>query len=238
MSTCEPVRLASSVFLRSTSRCLRSAVSRASAMRRAERGEVGFQVGEFGAHAGEPRLGLRHADAERLGIDLDQRVAGIHALAFGHRDLGDLAGDVRRDEHLLRADIGVVGRDVAAGRQIEIGADRERDQREHDQQHEPQPRARARGLRDRGGARGLFLGLAQFDDVLVGHDALLRRPPRFSPRAFCCEMAALQIFLRVRRVRRIMRSIVARSKPSSTVPIMSWPSSASRSISGRAGGVR
>ena len=44
MSTCEPVRLASSVFLRSTSRCLRSAVSRASAMRRPSEARLVFRL--------------------------------------------------------------------------------------------------------------------------------------------------------------------------------------------------
>ena len=40
-------------------------------------------------------------------------------LAFVHGDVDDLAGDIRRDQHLLRADISIVGRDVAAAHQIE-----------------------------------------------------------------------------------------------------------------------
>ncbi len=52
-------------------------------------------------------------------IDLEQLVAGLDVLALAHDDARDLAGDVRRDQHLLRADIGVVGGDVAARAEIE-----------------------------------------------------------------------------------------------------------------------
>jgi hypothetical protein len=67
MSTCEPVRLRQQRVL-----ALDVALLEIGGLARKrdappERGEVGFQVGEFGAHGGEPRLGLRHADAERLG---------------------------------------------------------------------------------------------------------------------------------------------------------------------------
>ena len=105
-----------SVFLRSTSRCLSSTVSlRERDARCASRSRLALQVGEIGAHAGEPApRPASTRDAERLGIDLEQLVAGVDALALAHGDVRDLAGDVRRDQHLLRADIGVVGRDVAA----------------------------------------------------------------------------------------------------------------------------
>ena len=125
--------------------------------------------------------------------------------------LGDLAGDVRRDEHLLRAHIGVVGRDVAAGREIEIA------RRPRARSAGSRPAARGAAARARRAAarhdrrrRDLFLRLPQFDDF-VGHDALLRPPPRFSPRAFCA-MAAFRLSL-VCESSPIMRSIVATSKP-------------------------
>ena len=58
----------------------------------------------------------------------------------------DLAGNVRRDQHLLRADIGVVGRDVAAAAADRAtGADRSRDQRDDDEQDQAQAR-RARSF--------------------------------------------------------------------------------------------
>ena len=119
-STCEPLRLATSVVLRSTSRCLRSAVSRASAMRRVVEARLVFRLAKSVRTEASRASACVDAPLERLRIDLEQRIAGVDALAFRDRHAADLAGDVRRDEHLLRADIGVVGRDVAARREIEI----------------------------------------------------------------------------------------------------------------------
>jgi hypothetical protein len=43
-------------------------------------------------------------------------------LAFGHHDCCDLAGDVRRDQHLLGAHLSIVGRDIASAGQMEAEA--------------------------------------------------------------------------------------------------------------------
>ena len=69
-------------------------------------------------------------EPERRRIDVEQHVAGGDVLALLHRDASDLAGNVGRDQHLLGPDIGVVGGDVAAARQIEDEPADEREQRE------------------------------------------------------------------------------------------------------------
>ncbi len=170
---------------------------------------VGLQIGVLDPHAGEPCFGLRHGDAERLGVDLDQRVARIDALALHHRDLGDLAGDIRRDQHLLRADVGVVGRDVAARNEIEVAADDKRDQRDHDEQHEAQPRIRGARAHDCRRRRGLLLRLSQLDN-LVGHGGPQAAAAVFSTARR--EIAVFKLFL-VSESSRIMRSIVVRVQP-------------------------
>ena len=73
----------------------------------------------------ELALGLPHRELVRHRIDLEQHRADFDLLAFRDRDAADLAGDVRRDQNFLRADIGIVGRDVAAAHHV----DGERDNR-------------------------------------------------------------------------------------------------------------
>ena len=73
---------------------------------------------------------------------MPQLVAGFHVLAFTHHHVQHLAGDVRGDQHLLRADIGVVGGDVAARAEPDEDADRDHDQWHHDQQDGTQALAR------------------------------------------------------------------------------------------------
>ena len=98
---------------------------------------VGQKIGVIGADAGDARFRLLQRKAERLGIDLEQHVADLHALAFAHHHLADLAGDVRRHQHLLRADIGVVGGHVAAAGEIDGKAGNAGDQRDDDEQDQP-----------------------------------------------------------------------------------------------------
>src|SRR6201999_903067 len=69
-------------------------------------------------------------------IDLEQHVALVDELAFLHHDLVDAAGDIRRDQNLLRADIRIVGADVAAAIEIERDAAGHGDDRQHHEQQE------------------------------------------------------------------------------------------------------
>ena len=50
-------------------------------------------------------------------------------LAVAHRNFGDAAANLGRNRYLVHLDIGIVGRDVAAGGQIEIAGDRGKQQR-------------------------------------------------------------------------------------------------------------
>src|SRR4029077_4924580 len=108
------------------------------------------------------------------GVDLEQHVAFIDALAFLHYDLVDLAGDVGRDQKLLRADIGTVGADIAAAIEIEDqSADHGCGGQPDEQQEAPvathaghQPAARLGGSL---GGRGL-LPRREFEDW-VSHSA-------------------------------------------------------------------
>jgi hypothetical protein len=59
-------------------------------------------------------------------------------LAFADGDMDDLAGDVRCNQNLLGADIGIVGRDVAAAGEIDAEADHRRQRRDAHQQKHPQ----------------------------------------------------------------------------------------------------
>jgi hypothetical protein len=98
---------------------------------------VGQEIGVLGAHRGDARLGLGERETERLGVDLEQHVTDLHALAFAHHDLGDLARDIRRHQHLLGADIGVVGGHVAAAGEIDGKAGDAGKRRDDHQQDQP-----------------------------------------------------------------------------------------------------
>ena len=152
-SSCEPTFC-------STSACLRFDVALLqidALLREVEHLSVDFDVGDqiliSGPGLFELGLGLVERKLERFGIDLEQLIARLDVLAFLHHDLDDFAGDVGRDQHLLSADIGVVGGHVAAAIEIEHEpADRCR-KRQHDQEQEAavaphsshQPAARFRG---------------------------------------------------------------------------------------------
>ena len=111
-----------SAVLRSTSRCLSSMVFCARSTSLVQRGQIGLEVGEVGAHAVELALRLATASRNGTGSISNSTSPGADVLAFAHGDARDLAGDVGRDQHLLGAHIGVVGRDVAAAHEVERAA--------------------------------------------------------------------------------------------------------------------
>ena len=124
----------------------------------------GSQIGEFDLGRVELALGERERDLVGLGIDVEQRIAGLDLLPLDDVDRDDRAGHLRRDQRLVGADIGVVGRDVAAAVQPPGEAERERDERHDDEQDETRPAAlaldddRRLGRRRRGGRRRLRAG--------------------------------------------------------------------------------
>ena len=82
-------------------------------------GQVGLEGGKVALDALELRLRLLRGEAIGNRVDGEQLVAGLEQLALDHGDAHDLARDLRRDQHLLGADVGVVGRHVAAAEEIE-----------------------------------------------------------------------------------------------------------------------
>jgi hypothetical protein len=147
---------------------------------RVERLQIRLQLVVVAARGIEVALGCFKRQAIGLGVECEQHVARLDVLAFDHGDPDDLAGDVGRDQHLLRADIGVVGGDVAPAQEIEGAAERGGDRRHGDQQHHAQalavePLAVGAVRRLTG---GLFarprLGLGGGNDLqaLFTHDAL------------------------------------------------------------------
>ena len=89
-----------------------------------------LQVGEFDLGRFELALRQGEGDLIGLGIDVEQRIADLDLLPLGHMHGDDRAGDLRRDQRLVGADIGVVGRDIAAAAQPPAEAERERDRAE------------------------------------------------------------------------------------------------------------
>ena len=71
----------------------------------------------------EPALGERERDLVGLRIDVEQRIADLDLLPLDHMHRDDRAGDLGRDERLVGADIGVVGRDIAAAAEPPAEAD-------------------------------------------------------------------------------------------------------------------
>ena len=68
-----------------------------------------IQVGERRLLAGNCGLGHRQRRAIVAVVELHQQIARMNVLVVGDRDLGDEAGDLRRDDGDVAADIGVVG---------------------------------------------------------------------------------------------------------------------------------
>ena len=103
-----------------------------------------LQIGEFDLGRVEAALGQRERDLVGLRVDVEQRIADLDLLPLDHVDRDDRARDLRRDQRLVRADIGIVGRDVAAAVQPPAEAERERDERDDDEHDEaPGPAALA-----------------------------------------------------------------------------------------------
>ena len=149
--------------------------------------DVGSQIVIGGVGLVERGLGLLFGKPERDRVDLEQHVALLDLRAFANHDLFDLAGDVGRDQHLLGADIGVVGRHIAAAPKIEHEPADQRDQRQHHQQQRAavtpqaahQAAARLSGNRARRTRWGDLLLGREFEDRL-SHNAApsweVRRP--------------------------------------------------------------
>jgi len=123
-----------------------------------------FDLLPLGAERG---LGAIERDAEGLFVDAEQYLVLCDMLVVADRDRDDRAGHLGADRDVVRADIGVIGRDVAAAGEIEEGADGDHQQR-HDQEKRlaPAPAARRGGRR-----RGLRLGLG----LRLGRRRLCRR---------------------------------------------------------------
>ena len=81
--------------------------------------QIGLEGSEIALHAHQPGLGLLGGEAIGLGVDGEELIARFEQLALAHGDAHDLAGNLGRDQHLLGADVGVVGGDVAATENIE-----------------------------------------------------------------------------------------------------------------------
>ena len=140
-SACDPACELTSLGLRSTSRFLRSTFLLARSARVFERLEVGLELVEIAACCIELGLRLLQCQCKRLAVEREQFIAGIDVLTFADGDMRDLAGDVRRDQNLLRADISVVGRDVAPAGKIDAEADHNSERRQADEQNHAQPLA-------------------------------------------------------------------------------------------------
>jgi hypothetical protein len=103
--------------------------------------QVALQLVEIDANGIKLALRLSEREAERRRIDLEQHVARGDMLAFLHDGAGDPAGHVGRDQHFLRADVGIVGGNITAAGEIEPKADQRRDRRHHHQKDEAKPPA-------------------------------------------------------------------------------------------------
>ncbi|MNH02907.1 hypothetical protein D3C79_621550 [compost metagenome] len=106
---------------------------------------AGLQRHQIGARLGEFGLGLGHGDLERLGIQLEYRLAGLDLLVLVDEHLGHPTQHLGTDGHLVRLHIGVVGLDIASALQVD-GADPEQGQcRHHHQQQQAGPAPVGRG---------------------------------------------------------------------------------------------
>ena len=97
-------------------------------------GPHGFDLGEDHAHL---RLGPRHRDLYRCGIDTEQQLTFLYRLVVAHGHVGHTALDIGADLHDVGFDVSVVRRDIAAADQVEIDADGDSDHRNDDEQDGP-----------------------------------------------------------------------------------------------------
>src|SRR5262249_32800369 len=103
-----------------------------------QRFEIALELVEVAACGVELGFGLRECERERLAVETEQLVAGIDVLAFADSDIDDLAGNVRSDQNLLRADIGIVGGNVASAGKIDAQADDKNERRQADKEDRAQ----------------------------------------------------------------------------------------------------
>jgi len=122
--------------------------------------DVGDEVVVGGAGLFQRRLGLIDREAERHRVDLEQHVTVVDVLAFLDHDLVDLAGNIRSDQHLLRADIGVVGADIASAVEIEHQSADHGHDRQHDQKQKAAIAAQAAIKLRRGATAASRAGLS------------------------------------------------------------------------------
>ncbi len=92
---------------------------------------------------GKLRFGAGERDAQRLGVDAEQQRAALDHLVGIDKDLDDAPRDIGADDDLVGLDVGVIGRNEAAAREVEVAADeRGRDrpeERDRHDQREPPP---------------------------------------------------------------------------------------------------
>ncbi len=95
-------------------------------------GDLCVEIADRGFSGGDVGLGLVERGAKIAIVDLRQQLAGRHRLVVAHQHLGDVAGDLRRDDRRVGFDIGVVGRfQIAADGEVVVaeiggGSDAER----------------------------------------------------------------------------------------------------------------
>ena len=144
---------------------------------RAERCQVALELGVIAARGVQLGLRRRQRQLIGLGIERHQFIAGLDVLALAHGDADDLAGDVRRDQYFLRADIGVVGADIAPAGHIDTEPDQHRQRRQRHQQDHTQIRALecgdASGYRRAGCRLGRGFRFRSWNDFqdFITHDA-------------------------------------------------------------------
>ncbi len=92
------------------------------------------QRADFVAHHRELRVGLGERDAERLGIDREDRVARPDEGVLVHEDFGDPAPDFGADLDQIGLHIGVLGRHIAPGSDPVMRAHQNDRARHHDEQ--------------------------------------------------------------------------------------------------------
>ena len=93
------------------------------------------QVGELDLRGVEAPLGKPEGNLIGLRVDVEQRIADFDLLPFDDVNGHDRPGDLRGDEHLIGADVGVIGRDVASAVEPPGEAERQGEQRD-DEEHD------------------------------------------------------------------------------------------------------
>ncbi len=115
-SACEPASVCTSLVLRSTSRCLSSTFFCASSASVVSEFRLLLRLLKSVRAPSSLACACAMRQLERLRVKREQLVASVDMLALAHRDGFDFAGNIGRDQNLLRADECVVGRDIAAAR--------------------------------------------------------------------------------------------------------------------------